>query len=187
MRHETSQHQTNDDAWLMDDARPVKPSAKLRDTLNGAHRPAGAPRKSYRSAFAYGLLGFILGAVFWHFVGFWDFLGQLLFKGGSTTVEFAQAPPAIKLKDRVALTATAPFVLAASAEACTNLRLDRTTGETIAGHCEGMALPLRSLKAAKREDLRVTANQRMIETTARGWGVMSVESPPIRSDQASAD
>ena len=149
------------------------------------HPPAPAPARRARSAIGYGLLGFVLGAVFWHFVGFWDFVGQLMFKGGTSGSEIVQGPPPIKLRERVS--GVSAIAVVASAEACTMLKLDRTTGETAAMPCEGEPLPLRSIKAARREDLRVTATQRLIETTARGWGAVKIEPLNGQLNQANAE
>lgn len=146
---------------------------------------AGKVKRGARSAIGYGLLGFVLGAVFWHFVGFWDFVGQLMFKGGAAGTEIVQGPPPIKLRERVS--GVSAIAIVASTEACTMLRLDRGTGETAAVPCAGDPLPLRGIKPARREDLRVTASQRMIETTARGWGAVKIEPPGTQINQASAD
>ena len=108
-----------------------------------------------------------------------------MFKGATTGTEIVQGPPVIKLRERVS--GASAITLVAASETCTMLQLDRATGETLAVPCAGEPLPLRSIKAARREDLRVTATQRLIETAARGWGVVTVESPAIRTDQANAD
>lgn len=34
-----------------------------------------------RTAFSSGLLGFIAGVVFWHFIGFWEFVSKVVFRG----------------------------------------------------------------------------------------------------------
>lgn len=47
-------------------------------------RPA-AKRSSLKPALLSGIAGFILGAVFWHFVGFWSFVSQLVLKGPAET------------------------------------------------------------------------------------------------------
>ena len=172
--------------WDKQDWAEAQSRLSVRSNHEAAHVAHTAlPRTRRRgagSAIGYGLLGFILGAVFWHFVGFWDFVGQLMFRGGT---EIVQGPPPIKLKDRVS--GVSAIAVVATAEACTTLQLDRTTGETAAVPCEGEPLPLRSIKAARREDLRVTATQRLIESTARGWAAVRVESPLARADQANAD
>jgi hypothetical protein len=147
--------------------------------------PAAPVKRATRSAISYGLLGFFLGAVFWHFVGFWDFVGQLMFKGGLSGTEIAQGPLPIKLKDRVS--GSSAIAVVASAEACTMLRLDRATGETAAVPCEGEPLPLLGIRPAKREDLRITPTQRLIETTARGWGAVRIEQPGATVNQANAE
>ncbi len=197
MRRALIDQQANDWDWVespsqlraRSDAEAVRPNERPErdDTLphTAKSRPASAPRRSLRSGLGYALLGFFLGAIFWHFVGFWDFVGQLMFKGATTGTEIVQGPPVIKLRERVS--GASAITLVAASDTCTMLQLDRATGETLAVPCAGEPLPLRSIKAARREDLRVTATQRLIETTARGWGVVTVESPSLRTDQASAD
>lgn len=197
MRRALIDQQANDWEWVespsqlrarhdADAVRAKEPAAQAGSPQRADRaRPASTPRRSLRSGLGYALLGFFLGAIFWHFVGFWDFVGQLMFKGATTGTEIVQGPPVIKLRERVS--GASAITLVAASETCTMLQLDRATGETLAMPCAGEPLPLRSIKAARREDLRVTSTQRLIETTARGWGVVSVESPAIRTDQASAD
>jgi hypothetical protein len=153
----------------------VPPAVKAEPVL--ARRRAG-------SALAYGLLGFILGAIFWHFVGFWDFVGQVMFKGRPIETQITQAPPPIKLKERVSGVSALAVVI--EPEACTTLQLDRVAGTTKAVSCEVESLPLRSLKTARREDLWVTAGQRMQEATARGWSAVTIEKRDTRQGQTAA-
>jgi hypothetical protein len=146
-----------------------------------------AKRRPVVSALSYGILGFVLGAIFWHFVGFWDFVGQVMFKGRAAGTEITQAPPPIKLKDKVS--GASSLAIVPEPETCISLELDRQTATTSAGPCAAEALPLRSgLKTAKREDRWVTAEQRMYQATVRGWSSVTVEAGgPKKLDQASAD
>jgi hypothetical protein len=171
-------------------AAPPRAFTPLRDRLAGPPLPTPVPApppaaSKLRPAILYGLLGFVLGALFWHFVGFWDFVGQIMFKGSQQSAEIAAPPPAIKLKDRV--TAAAPLAVTLEPETCTTLALDRDNGTTTLAACDVQTLPLRSLKAARKEDRWVTSEQRVQQATARGWSSRKVEAPTGRLDQASAD
>ena len=146
--------------------------------------PQSAKRRA-GSAASYGVLGFILGAIFWHFVGFWDFVGQIMFRGRPSDTQISQAPPPVKLRERVS--GAMPLAVVIEPAACTTLLLDRETGITQATACEVEALPLRSLKTARREDVWVTAGQRIQEATSKGWSTVTVETPEPAHSQASAD
>jgi hypothetical protein len=147
-------------------------------------RPQSSRRRgSVLSAVAYVTLGFVLGAIFWHFVGFWDFVGQVMFGSRTTTAEVGYSPPPIKLKDRVS--GSSSLAIVPEPSACTALQLDRATGTTTRVDCELQPLPLRSgLKVAKREDRWVSAEQRQQAATSRGWGSVKVAPGGL---QASAD
>jgi len=204
MRRATIEQQWDDDdaAWLIDRQRPPlhargqqRPPPLPNAVAPHATRTPPPPAKERRpapfvmrragSAVVYGLLGFVLGAIFWHFVGFWDFVGQVMFKGRPSETQISQAPPPVKLKERVS--GVSPLAVVIEPGACTTLELDRSSGATRAVACEIEALPLRSLKAARREDLWVTAGQRIQEVTARGWSFVTIEAPGRPLEQASTD
>ena len=147
---------------------------------------AGGARRPIVSALSYGLFGFVLGAIFWHFVGFWDFVGQVMFKSRTGDTEIAQASAPPKLKDRVS-DVTALAVMP-EPHSCSTLQLDRDTGITSMAPCEATPLPLRSVSAAKRDDRWVCAEQRNHQAAARGWSAIRIEpagSKPV--EQASVD
>lgn len=154
-------------------ALPAPPAAGPK---HGLLRRAG-------SAVAFSLLGFILGAIFWHFVGFWDFVGQVMFGARTSGTQISQPPP-IKLRDRVS--GSSALTVTIEPEACTTLQLDRATGSTLSVACEPQSLPLRSLRIAKREDLWVTGAQRIQEATTRGWSSVKVEAAAKPQEQAAA-
>lgn len=150
-----------------------------------APRPERSRMRRAGSALAYGILGFILGAIFWHFVGFWDFVGQVMFRGHPSDAQISQAPP-VKFRERAPV--GAPLAVVLEPAACTTLQLDRDSGVTAAVPCTTGTLPLRSLRLARREDLWVTAGQRILEATARGWSSSLTVEPVARHDeQAAAD
>jgi len=201
MRRATIEQQWDDADWLVDRQRPPLharqqqrppplPDAVAPHATRTPPPPIMEPRRGPSvlrragSAVVYGLLGFVLGAIFWHFVGFWDFVGQVMFKGRPSESQISQAPP-VKLKERVS--GVSPLAVVIEPAACTTLELDRSSGVTRAVACEVEALPLRSLKAARREDLWVTAGQRVQEVTARGWSFVTIEAPGRPLEQASTD
>lgn len=67
---------------------------------------------------AWGFGGFLIGAVFWHAIGFWDTLGEAILK---------QPEPKVSIVARLALPARLPK--------CTTLALDRSTGRTLSVPC----------------------------------------------------
>lgn len=89
------------------------------------------------------LAGFVVGAVFWHFVGFWDFVSTLVY-----------APP------RSALVQQAPVApgekrpaLSVSHANCASLILDRTSGLTSLGPCRSQIVDLVERAGSSRGDL----------------------------------
>lgn len=64
---------------------------------------------------AWGLLGFLVGAVFWHFIGFWGFVSDVVLRGHPDDVR----------------------VVSQTGRDCIEMMLDRETG-----HVKGIACPL---------------------------------------------
>lgn len=95
----------------------------------------------------WGAMGFLVGAVFWHFVGFWGFVSTVVLSGGPRPVHIVeQAGPD-----------------------CVDLRRDAITGEVTALRCPDVA-PLLVEAARGRED-----NARPVlaqSTPARRWTVL---------------
>ncbi|WP_072394860.1 hypothetical protein [Hyphomicrobium sp. CS1GBMeth3] len=84
------------------------------------------------SGLGWSVIGFVGGAVFWHFVGFWGFVSDVVLSGGAPSAAERAAwhsgPPA---QD----TAVAQVTSTAS-HGCTLLSLDRLTGRTSARPCD---------------------------------------------------
>jgi hypothetical protein len=66
----------------------------------------------------WGFCGFLIGALFWHAIGFWDVIGEEILKRPEAKVSIVA---------RLALPARPPN--------CTTLALDRSTGRTISVPC----------------------------------------------------
>ena len=94
------------------------------------------------------VLGFIAGAVFWHFVGFWGFVSSIVFAddpGMRAHVLLAQSAPAI--------VASQPDLTGAISVAhCTAVSRDRQTGVTSARSCDGDYPTLRQDAYQGRQD-----------------------------------
>lgn len=101
------------------------------------------------------VIGFIVGAVFWHFIGFWGFVADVVLAGGGHPA--AQQTAYWSAPGPVVAQAEAPSVVAAnSAKSCTDLVLDRRTGATVARPCPAIAPVLPADRFQGRED-RVAA------------------------------
>lgn len=77
---------------------------------------------------ASGLCGFLIGAIFWHLIGVWAFLGAVVLKVQETPVSVvARQQPVTVARQRVVEPAVLPN--------CTVLVLDRSTGQTYSISC----------------------------------------------------
>jgi hypothetical protein len=126
--------------------RSTKPHHRLDDLVReiggrGRLRTAAAP-------LAWGFGGFLIGAIFWHAIGFWGFLGEVILK----------AP-----EPRVSVVARS--VMPARLPNCTALAIDRTTGRTRSIPCAETA-PLHEEAGLGRQDLAFV--QARIQLTPQG-------------------
>lgn len=136
-----------------------------RPSLRASDAPgegtSGRARRELRGIH-WGVAGFLAGTVFWHLVGFWDFVGRIVFRdSGRKVVEVSevQAPPTARSqKPRTAklegtLEGAEPIVTGsiAGAVSCIELRRD-ADGATSAGACSGEARPLKPGNFLRRGD-----------------------------------
>lgn len=77
------------------------------------------PLSSFAAPYAWGLGGFLIGAMFWHFIGVWSFF---------STVVLNAPEPQISVVAR-------PAVLPVTHPNCTVLALNRATGQTYSVPC----------------------------------------------------
>ena len=142
------------------DERPIKQAARAQPRPAKAAQPAHYARfRRFRSAgnaldgiggLGWSVFGFVAGAVFWHFVGFWGFLSEVVFAkepftfipAGAHAI-YAPPPEARSRWLQVADASPAP---------CTLLLLDRQTGVTSARPCEDDHAPLPADAFQGRED-----------------------------------
>lgn len=96
-----------------------------------AAHPTAESRPSRRTPWIWGSLGFVLGAVCWHFVGFWSFVSTIVWKGEDEASESRPLPPRqfARYASPQASAALAKNVIY-NATACATLQMDRAGGET---------------------------------------------------------
>lgn len=116
-----------------------------------ARRPAAPVRKASRG-WMFGLLGFMFGAVFWHFVGFWDFVGRVVLKGPGESL--AGDADAAKRSGRASTRVAGEIMelTTIAVDSCVTLRLDRDNGRVQSSDCPPLTMPLRLSRAGHRED-----------------------------------
>lgn len=115
------------------------------------------------------VLGFVGGAVFWHFIGFWGFVSDVVLAGGSPRPVAERA--AILASGPEAKAGAIEVADATSAGACTLLSLDRRTGTTSARPCDTDHAPLPQDAFEGRQDRMLGASDRNART------VHGIESP----------
>lgn len=137
----------------------------LRDDADEA--PASASRLA---TVGWGFLGFIVGAAFWHFIGFWGFVSDVVLKGHPNDER----------------------VIAQTGHDCVELAIDRKTGAVTSVACPLFAPELAEGRRAFREDSARLA-QNKIEDTPR-WSILisqeedaEVQQPPSPTRSADAD
>jgi hypothetical protein len=144
---------------LNTDERSFNQATRAQRRLAKPARPVHARLRRFRSAGAaldgvgglgWSVFGFVAGAVFWHFVGFWGFLSEVVFAKEPFTFipagTHALHEPSPDVRSRWLQVADASFA------PCTVLSLDRQTGVTSARPCPGDHAPLPLDAFEGRED-----------------------------------
>jgi hypothetical protein len=111
------------------------------------------PRNKGRAAIIWGGIGFLSGAVFWHAVGFWGFLGDVVLNG--STDARASAVEALPVIAADAPGVPLPTFFLVDADKCTALVIDRPSNRTRKLPCPETGLALRLEPTGDREDLVV--------------------------------
>lgn len=110
----------------------------IRPLRSQLERTAQAPQQlraaNWRPAATWMALGFLAGVVFWHVVGFWNFVSEAIFDDNAAQ-QLAQAPgvpppPDLPRGDPIPIARTA-----GSTSTCVVLAINRTGGETSAQPC----------------------------------------------------
>lgn len=135
--------------------------------------------------------GFLAGTVFWHLVGFWDFVGRIVFSDSGRKVGHAveaQAPPAVRnqkprnaklegsLADADAMLVTGSIAVAVT---CVELLRD-ADGATSARVCEREDRPFKPGNFLRRGD-RAAVEAWVAEASAPRWSTtVTVETGEAR-------
>ncbi len=120
-----------------------------------AARPSAliARRRAYRTALLWSAAGFLAGAAFWHAIGFWRFISDVVFDAPPRPATMAAvAPPS-----QVSL----PTIYLVDPNTCTALMLDRKTNSTATQRCPDSGLALRLEPNSARESLAVVSEPAM--------------------------
>jgi hypothetical protein len=173
------------------------------DALKSGRRSLGVAARKLDGVGGLGwsVIGFLVGAVFWHFVGFWGFVSDVVLAGHPTAVsesrylipgilkagaEAGVIQPAHASPDLVAgdhatggqAAGWEPWLRTADAsgfsvspQSCVSLLLDRRTGLTSSQACEADAALLPADSYEGREDRAVVAER------AAGDGPITVRPP----------
>lgn len=111
-------------------------------------------------AVIYGLAGFICGAVFWHFIGFWSTFHDILVRGP------AREPDV-------------PHLVAQTGPSCTALVLDRDRGVTRAEPCPPSNIELAEATNYRRDRMPVSAVAARPPVANTNWTVTIKDKPTL--------
>lgn len=145
--------------------------AQEETTANAGRQARGRRGHSLLAAAA----GFILGAVVWHFVGFWAFVSSIVLHGpeAARMQQASFAPTSGTTAVPPLSQARAPFttrhrqVGAARQPTCSTAVIDRRGGVVTLGNCKPMARRF-ALQSAGRSDRGVAAPM-LAEPGGGGW------------------
>jgi hypothetical protein len=76
------------------------------------------------------MFGFLLGVVFWHFVGFWSFVSSVVLSGPPHSPALQTAKPSVHEAPEARGAAEPDEGIRITQEQCTTLALDREAGYT---------------------------------------------------------
>lgn len=98
-------------------------------------------------------VGFVCGAVFWHAVGFWTFMSEMVLNGDAV----AAAHEAERSSDLIE-TGSLPTIYRVDPASCTSLELNRASNTTEIRPCPAEGIALRLDSDETRGDLAVVAD-----------------------------
>lgn len=153
------------------------------DRVNRARKPAAAKPMRPAALVWSGLLGFVAGAVCWHFVGFWGFVKEAVFhaRADGAALTAARAPGAsggaisASGKGQNREPGSTLALLAARSLNCSVAVMDKAGGEVQPRSCEATAVkfhPPRNIVRADRGDFGPTPVPTLISgqgTAVSGW------------------
>lgn len=97
-------------------------------------------------------IGFVCGAIFWHAIGLWTFVSQLMADGKE--VAAVQGP---EVRGEEIVTGSLPAIHRIDPTLCTSLELDRPSNATAVRPCPSEGLALRLETGETRGDLAVVS------------------------------
>jgi len=139
--------------------RPVYPAAPPSGAAPiGEPAPDTPPersRRTLRSALLWGGFGFVAGVIFWHAVGFWSFVSEVVLdrEGPAIFARVAATRPEAPLQPEL------PIIYLVDPASCTALELDRSANRTAVRPCPRQGLALRLESSGDREDLALLTRQ----------------------------
>lgn len=177
-----------DAATLDDQHRRVRGNSRPAPQVAPAHAAASetASRgrtRTFTAGLGSGLAGFVIGAVFWHFVGFWSFVSNVILKGPEESIQQrGDLPPpqqpvkvAGRLKDAVRfrdLGASASYLQAAvGAGNCAEVRVERGSGQANVQACTLSAAQLPTTGQGQRADRANDVAATPPRTVPSSWSV----------------
>lgn len=124
------------------------------------------------------MLGFVIGAAFWHAVGFWNFVGKVVLKGTVDEVRHVRdVDPEVATRQRGRVAGETVVLATISADACISLSLDRSTGQIRPEPCIAQSMPLRVSRAGHREDSSIMPVRR--NNVREAWATtVEPDAPP---------
>lgn len=69
--------------WHKNAIQTPREAVELQQSYTSAIIPNVGSEGGVTNSLLWGVLGFIVGAVFWHFIGFWGFVSEVVFVGRS--------------------------------------------------------------------------------------------------------
>ena len=127
--------------------------------------------------------GFAAGCVFWHYVGFWAVVHALVHSGGDAERAAAPHPQttnrAVAANSTVGPATVGLLIVKLNPETCTSLILDRASGAMTHEPCAEEAMPLKSLRAARKDDRRIPMAE--AKATARAGTTPIASAPAVAS------
>ena len=165
--------------------RRHQPNKTVRPAKPAPPRAARSGASGIGSALLWGGSGFIVGAIFWHAIGFWDFMSHVVLgdpenrrtqseAGGWATQVITTPTPGRTTSKRTAVAAN-----------CTTLAIDRTRGATASKPCPAILPTVPATVATKADRLAPSADsttdQAEISAAATGNAVPATPSTTLET------
>lgn len=140
------------------------------------------PAAAQTRPLVWGLAGFLVGAVFWHLIGFWVFVSEVVLKGPELgqPAAVARDETALRLRDLAAR--SAGYRVRSGSAACVALALDRRSGQTRPTACIETPHPGRVALHTSRRGDRAPLRPENASAATSGPG-----RAPAAADVAAAD